>query len=93
MHGGDRPYGVGADAVRGVRVGTSQSMTQALGSTRPGGFVRIVGMPHGVEPGRRGACCTSHVGVRGGPAPIRRFLPELIDLVCSREIEACKAST
>jgi threonine dehydrogenase-like Zn-dependent dehydrogenase len=32
----------------------------------------------------------SHVGVRGGPAPIRRFLPELIDLVRNREIEPGK---
>jgi threonine dehydrogenase-like Zn-dependent dehydrogenase len=86
--GGDRPYGVGADAVLEC-VGTSQSMTQALRSTRPGGFVGIVGVPHGVELAGE-ELLYSHVGVRGGPAPIRRFLPELIDLVCNREIEPGK---
>jgi threonine dehydrogenase-like Zn-dependent dehydrogenase len=73
-------------------VGTSQSMTQALRSTRPGGFVGIVGMPHGVEPAGE-ELLYSHVGVRGGPAPIRRFLPELIDRVCNREIEPGRSST
>jgi threonine dehydrogenase-like Zn-dependent dehydrogenase len=86
--GGDRPYGVGADAVLEC-VGTSQSMTQTLRSTRPGGFVGIVGVPHGVELAGE-ELLYSHVGVRGAPTPIRRFLPELIDLVCNREIEAGK---
>jgi threonine dehydrogenase-like Zn-dependent dehydrogenase len=46
-------------------------------------------MPHGVELAGE-ELLYSHVGVRGGPAPIRRFLPELIDLVCNREIEPGK---
>jgi threonine dehydrogenase-like Zn-dependent dehydrogenase len=64
-------------------------MTQALRSIRPGGFVGIVGVPHGVELAGE-ELLYSHVGVRGAPTPIRRFLPELIDLVCNREIEAGK---
>jgi threonine dehydrogenase-like Zn-dependent dehydrogenase len=81
----DLTGGVGADAVLEC-VGTAESMTQAILSTRPGGFVGFVGVPHGVEiPGVD--LFYSHVGLRGGPAPVRRFLPELIDLVWNREID------
>jgi threonine dehydrogenase-like Zn-dependent dehydrogenase len=45
--------------------------------------------PHGVELAGE-ELFFSHVGVRGGPAPVRRFLPELIELVCNREIEPGK---
>lgn len=62
---------------------------QALRSTRPGGSVGCVGVPHGVTlPGQE--LFYSHVGLRGGPAPVRRFLPELIDLVRNREIDLDK---
>jgi threonine dehydrogenase-like Zn-dependent dehydrogenase len=81
----DLTGGVGADAVLEC-VGTAESMTQAIRSTRPGGLVGFVGVPHGVEiPGVD--LFYSHVGLRGGPAPVRRFLPELIDLVWKREID------
>jgi threonine dehydrogenase-like Zn-dependent dehydrogenase len=77
--------GIGADAVLEC-VGTSQSMMQAVRSTRPGGFVGYVGIPHGVElPGVE--LFYSHVGLHGGPAPVRRFLPELIGLVWSGQID------
>jgi threonine dehydrogenase-like Zn-dependent dehydrogenase len=84
----DLTGGVGADAVLEC-VGTGESMMQALRSTRPGGFVGFVGVPHGVNiPGEE--LFYSHVGLHGGPAPVRRFLPELIELVCSREINPGK---
>jgi threonine dehydrogenase-like Zn-dependent dehydrogenase len=84
----DLTDGVGADAVLEC-VGTNESMTQALRSTRPGGFVGYVGVPHGVNlPGED--LFYSHVGLRGGPAPVRRFLPELIDLVWSGKVEPGK---
>ncbi len=68
--------GVGADAVLEC-VGTAESMQQALRSTRPGGCVGFVGVPHGVSiPGEQ--LFRSHVGLHGGPAPVRRFLPDLI---------------
>ena len=70
---------VGADAVLEC-VGTPESMQQALRSTRPGGNVGFVGVPHGVTIDGE-ELFYSHVGLRGGPAPVRRFLPELIDLV------------
>ena len=40
--------GIGADSVLEC-VGTQESMTQAIGATRPGGYVGYVGVPHGVE--------------------------------------------
>ncbi len=84
----DLTNGIGADAVLEC-VGTSEAMTQALRSTRPGGNVGFVGVPHGVEiPGQE--LFYSHVGLRGGPAPVRRFLPDLIDLICTREINPGK---
>jgi threonine dehydrogenase-like Zn-dependent dehydrogenase len=84
----DMTDGVGADATLEC-VGTDESMTQAIDCTRPGGFVGYVGVPHGVS--LDGAVLfRSHVGLRGGPAPVRRFLPELIDLVYSKEIDPGK---
>ena len=80
--------GIGADAVLEC-VGTAQSMQQALRSTRPGGFVGFVGLPHGVSVDGK-QLFRSHVGLRGGPAPVRRFLPHLIDLVCDRQIDPGK---
>jgi threonine dehydrogenase-like Zn-dependent dehydrogenase len=64
-------------------------MAQALHPTRPGGYVGFVGVPHGVDlPGQE--VFYSIVGVHGGPAPVRRFLPELIDLVYSSRIDPGK---
>jgi threonine dehydrogenase-like Zn-dependent dehydrogenase len=84
----DLTDGIGADAVLEC-VGTAESMAQALRSARPGGFVGFVGVPHGVNlPGEE--LFYSHVGLLGGPAPVRHFLPELIDLVCNREINPGK---
>ena len=62
---------------------------QAIRSTRPGGHVGYVGVAHGVElPGEE--LFYSHVHLHGGPAPVRRFLPELIELICDREIDPGK---
>lgn len=71
--------GVGADSVLEC-VGTQDAMVQAQRSARPGGNVGFVGVPHGVDvPGDK--LFYSHVGLRGGLAPVRRFLPDLIDRV------------
>lgn len=76
--------GVGADSVLEC-VGTQESMVQAIQSTRPGGSIGYVGFPHGVElDGQQ--LFFSHVHLHGGPAPVRRFLPELINLVWNRKI-------
>ena len=66
-------------------VGTQESMMQAIRSTREGGHVGFVGVAHGVElPGEE--IFFSNVHLHGGPAPVRRFLPELIDLIWNRTI-------
>src|SRR5438093_10140097 len=80
--------GVGADAVLEC-VGTQESMMQAIQATRPGGSVGYVGVPHGVELNGEDLFY-SHVHLHGGPAPVRRFLPELIDLVWSGKINPGK---
>ncbi len=75
----DLTKGLGADAVLEC-VGTQESMMQAIRSTRPGGYVSYVGVPHDVEL-KGEELFFSHVHLHGGPAPVRRFLPKLIDLV------------
>jgi threonine dehydrogenase-like Zn-dependent dehydrogenase len=80
--------GLGAHSVVEA-VGTQESMMQALGSTRPGGHVGFVGVAHGVElPGMELFWSLAHL--HGGPAPVRRFLPELIDLIWNRQIDPGK---
>lgn len=80
--------GLGAHSVIEA-VGTQESMMQAIRSTRPGGHVGYVGVSHDVElPGLE--LFFSGVHLHGGPAPVRRFLPDLIDLIWTREIDPGK---
>ncbi|WP_369190390.1 zinc-dependent alcohol dehydrogenase family protein [Streptomyces sp. R08] len=81
----DLTGGLGADSVLEC-VGTQESMTQAIRSTRPGGNVGFVGVPHQVAVDGE-ELFFSHVALRGGPAPVRRFLPDLIDRVLDGRIE------
>src|SRR5205809_334097 len=80
--------GVGADSVLEC-VGTQESMMQAIEATRPGGSVGYVGVPHGVDLNGE-ELFYAHVRLHGGPAPVRRFLPELIQLVWNRKIDPGK---
>ena len=80
--------GVGADAVLEC-VGTQESMMQAIHSARPGGGVGYVGVPHGVALNGEELFYT-HVRLHGGPAPVRRYLPELIDLTLNGKIHPGK---
>jgi threonine dehydrogenase-like Zn-dependent dehydrogenase len=84
----DLTNGLGADSVLEC-VGTRESMQQAIRSTRPGGYVSFVGVPHGVE--LDGAeLFFAEVHLHGGPAPVRRYLPHLIDLVLNEKINPGK---
>jgi threonine dehydrogenase-like Zn-dependent dehydrogenase len=76
--------GIGADAVLEC-VGTDDAMGTAFAVARPGSTVGFVGVPHGVEPPVR-RMFQKNVGLRGGIAPVRRYLPELLDLVLSGRI-------
>jgi threonine dehydrogenase-like Zn-dependent dehydrogenase len=70
-------------------VGTQESIMQAIRSTRPGGHVGYVGVFHDVQiPGDE--LFFSGVHLHGGPAPVRRFLPELMQLICDRKINPGK---
>src|SRR5437660_4142125 len=80
--------GIGADSVLEC-VGTQESMMQAIGSTRKGRYMAYVGLPHGLEL-KGDALVYAHVNLHGGPAPVRRFLPELIDLVWKGKINPGK---
>jgi threonine dehydrogenase-like Zn-dependent dehydrogenase len=80
--------GVGADSVLEC-VGTQESMMQAIKAARPGGSVGYVGVPHGVSlDGQQ--LFFSHVRLHGGPAPVRKYLPKLIDLVFNGTINPGK---
>ncbi|MET7817775.1 zinc-dependent alcohol dehydrogenase family protein [Micromonospora zamorensis] len=84
----DLTDGLGAHSVIEA-VGTQESMMQAIRATRAGGHVGYVGVAHDVElPGEE--LFFSHVHLHGGPAPVRRFLPELIDLIATRQIDPGK---
>jgi threonine dehydrogenase-like Zn-dependent dehydrogenase len=79
---------IGADSVLEC-VGTQQSMSQAVACARPGSMIGYVGVPHGVQfNGQR--LFFAQVGMLGGPAPVRRFLPHLMDLVLTRKINPGK---
>jgi threonine dehydrogenase-like Zn-dependent dehydrogenase len=80
--------GLGAHSVIEA-VGTRESMMQAIRSTRPGGHVGFVGVLHDVElPDDE--LFFSQIHLHGGPAPVRRFLPQLVDLIWKREIDPGK---
>jgi threonine dehydrogenase-like Zn-dependent dehydrogenase len=80
--------GLGAHSVIEA-VGTQESMMQAIRSTRPGGHVGFVGVTHDVQlPGEE--MFYSHVHLHGGPAPVRRFLPEHVKLISDGVIEPGK---
>jgi threonine dehydrogenase-like Zn-dependent dehydrogenase len=80
--------GLGAHSVIEA-VGTQESTMQAINATRPGGHMGFVGVNHDVTiPGIDLFFAGIHA--HGGPAPVRRFLPELIDLIWNREIDPGK---
>ncbi len=77
--------GVGADSVLEC-VGTDDAMRTAFAIARPGSTVGFVGVPHGIElPVRR--MFQRNVGLAGGMAPTRRYVPELLELVLSGRID------
>jgi len=81
----DLTKGYGAHSVIEA-VGTQESMRQAIRSARPGGHVGYVGVSHDVVlPGDE--LFFSGVHLHGGPAPVRRFLPELTGQIWQRTID------
>ena len=76
--------GIGADASLEC-VGTNEAMQTALAIARPGSIVGYVGVPHGVEIPIENIFYRN-VGVHGGPAPVRAYIPELLDDVLKGHI-------
>src|SRR5688572_10558052 len=84
----DLTGGLGAHSVIEA-VGTQESMMQAIRATRPGGHLGFVGVTHDTQlPGDE--LFFSQVHLVGGPAPVRRFLPHLIELICNHDIDPSK---
>ena len=77
--------GIGADSVLEC-VGTDESVVQALKSARPGGMVGWVGVPHVTDIPQE-HMFWKNVGLRGGPAPVRAYLPDLLERVWDRRID------
>ncbi|KQW61072.1 MULTISPECIES: zinc-dependent alcohol dehydrogenase family protein [Ensifer] len=80
--------GVGAESVLEC-VGTQEAMTQAMNCARPGGHIGFVGVPHGVQIDGQ-TLFFAQKSLMGGPAPVRRYLPYLMELVLNREINPGK---
>ena len=80
--------GVGADAVLEC-VGTGDAMRQAFAVARAGSTVGFVGVPHGVEL-PVGRMFSKNVGLAGGMAPVRRYLPDLLEVVTSGKADPGK---
>lgn len=80
--------GIGVDAALEC-VGTQESMQQAVQVLRPGGYAGFVGVPHGVQlDGQQ--LFFSHAHLHGGPAPVRKYLPDLIQRVLRGDIQPGK---
>ena len=76
--------GVGVDSALEC-VGTGQSMATAFAIARPGSTIGAVGAPHGVEVPIE-SVIFRNIGLRGGVAPVRRYLPELLEDVLEGRI-------
>ena len=83
--------GIGADAVLEC-VGTEDSVRQALRSARPGGMVGWVGVPHVTDLPQE-HMFWKNVGLRGGPAPVRAYLPDLLERVWDGRSSPARSST
>jgi threonine dehydrogenase-like Zn-dependent dehydrogenase len=79
--------GIGADATLEC-VGTAQSITTSGAIARPGSTVGIVGVPHGDVPFVE--TFFRNIGWKGGPAPARIYIPDLLDDVLSGSINPGK---
>ena len=78
--------GIGVDATLEC-VGTGQSVSTALAVARPGSVVGMVGVPHGVDASIATTIVFRNVGLRGGVAPARTYIPELLDDVLAGRID------
>ena len=76
--------GIGVDAALEC-VGTNDAMSTAMAIARPGSTVGYVGVPHGVEL-EVPTIFYRNVGIQGGPAPVRAYIPALLEDVLAGRI-------
>lgn len=76
--------GIGVDAALEC-VGTDQSIETAAGITRPGGMIGAVGVPL-YDKFQYKTLFWKNVGIRGGVAPARTYIPTLLDAVLDGRI-------
>jgi threonine dehydrogenase-like Zn-dependent dehydrogenase len=76
----------GAEAVLEC-VGTEETIEMAVNISRPGGHVGFVGAPHGSGQIPLGRMFFSNIGLRGGLAPARAYLPELLKDVLAGQLD------
>ena len=81
----DLTDGIGAEAVLEC-VGTRAAMEQSIGITRVGHCIGFVGVPHGVEMPLE-PFFRRNIGLRGGMAPVRAYLPRIVELVQAGTID------
>ncbi|TAM76257.1 IMP dehydrogenase [bacterium] len=68
-------------------VGNQESLDLAINVARPGGTVSFVGVPHNVKNVPIETMFYNHVTLRGGPAPVRAYLPQLISSLETGQID------
>ncbi|MGV3713600.1 MAG: IMP dehydrogenase, partial [Pseudolysinimonas sp.] len=68
-------------------VGTDDAMAQAFGSTRPGGQIGYVGVPHLNPEIKFRPWFNKNVGLRGGVAPVRNYIEELLPEVLAGKLQ------
>ncbi|MFL5688423.1 MAG: zinc-binding dehydrogenase, partial [Chloroflexota bacterium] len=81
----DLTSGAGVDAALEC-VGTNDAMTTAIGVARPGSTVGYVGVPHGIQLDVS-RLFSRNVGIQGGSAPVRAYLPDLLGDVLAGRID------
>jgi threonine dehydrogenase-like Zn-dependent dehydrogenase len=77
--------GIGVDSALEC-VGTGQSLATAMAVARPGSVVGAIGAPHGIDFSVMDAVVYRNVGLRGGVAPARTYIPQLLDDVLEARI-------
>jgi threonine dehydrogenase-like Zn-dependent dehydrogenase len=77
--------GIGVDAALEC-VGTGQSLATAMAVARPGSTVGAIGAPHGIDFSVMNTVVYRNIGLRGGVAPARTYIPELLDDVLEGRI-------
>jgi threonine dehydrogenase-like Zn-dependent dehydrogenase len=80
--------GVGVNAALEC-VGTDEAIETAVGATRPGGMVGAVGVPN-YDNFKYQTAFWKNVGIRGGVAPARQYIPELLEEVLAGRINPGK---